>query len=171
MSYQQEVGTGYFDDVSTVIQGGSSSVKALTGSTEEEPSVQAEVNWCKLARVASDRGSSIDGQGAHWHNMPMHLSEEIGMPTRNVVLTNYQASFVERLVSTGRYQNASEVLREGLRMVEQREAEDASRLEALRSAVRVGVDDFEQGRYATFESGTQLRGHLASLASKTIAGV
>lgn len=92
------------------------------------------------------------------------------MPTRNVVLTNYQASFVERLVNTGRYQNASEVLREGLRMVEQREAEDASRLEALRTAVKVGVDDFEQGRYATFESGAQLRGHLASLASKAIAG-
>ena len=47
---------------------------------------------------------------------------------------------------------------------------DKSRLEALRSAVRVGVDDFEQGRYATFESGAQLRGHLASLASKAIAG-
>lgn len=129
-----------------------------------------EVNWCRLARVASDRGASIDGQGAHWHNLPMHLSEGIGMPTRNVVLTNYQASFVERLVSTGRYQNASEVLREGLRMVEQREAEDASRLEALRSAVNVGVADFEQGRYATFESGAELRGHLASVASKAIAG-
>ena len=92
------------------------------------------------------------------------------MPTRNLVLTNHQASFVQRLVSTGRYQNASEVLREGLRMMEQREAEDTSRLEALRSAVRVGVDDFEQGRYATFESVAQLRGHLASLASKAIAG-
>lgn len=100
----------------------------------------------------------------------MLLNEEIGMPTRNVVLTNYQASFVERLVSTGRYQNASEVLREGLRMVEQREAEDASRLEALRSAVRVGIDDFEHGRYATFESGAKLKDHLASLASKAIAG-
>ena len=92
------------------------------------------------------------------------------MPTRNVVLTNYQASFVERLVSTGRYQNASEVLREGLRLVEQREAEDASRLEALRSAVRVGIEDFDQGRYATFESGAQLRGHLRSLASKAVSG-
>ncbi len=92
------------------------------------------------------------------------------MPTRNVVLTNHQASFVERLVSTGRYQNASEVLREGLRMMEQWEAENASRLEALRSAVKIGDDDFEQGRYATFESGAQLRGHLASLASKTIVG-
>ncbi|QXL85442.1 isocitrate lyase [Comamonas sp. NLF-1-9] len=35
VSHQQEVGAGYFDDVTTVIQGGSSSVKALTGSTEE----------------------------------------------------------------------------------------------------------------------------------------
>ena len=92
------------------------------------------------------------------------------MPTRNVVLTDYQASFVERLVRTGRYQNASEVLREGLRMVEQREAEDASRLEALRTAVKVGSADFEQGRYATFESGAQIKGHLASLAAKAITG-
>ena len=36
VSHQQEVGAGYFDDVTTVIQGGSSSVKALSGSTEEE---------------------------------------------------------------------------------------------------------------------------------------
>jgi isocitrate lyase len=36
VAHQQEVGTGYFDDVTTVIQGGKSSVTALTGSTEED---------------------------------------------------------------------------------------------------------------------------------------
>jgi len=36
VSHQQEVGAGYFDDVTTVIQGGKSSVTALTGSTEED---------------------------------------------------------------------------------------------------------------------------------------
>jgi len=36
VSHQQEVGTGYFNEVTTVIQGGKSSVTALTGSTEEE---------------------------------------------------------------------------------------------------------------------------------------
>ena len=36
VKHQREVGTGYFDDVTTVIQGGQSSVTALTGSTEEE---------------------------------------------------------------------------------------------------------------------------------------
>lgn len=35
-SHQQEVGTGYFDNVTTIIQGGVSSVTALTGSTEEQ---------------------------------------------------------------------------------------------------------------------------------------
>ena len=36
VAHQQEVGTGYFDDVTQVIQGGDSSVTALTGSTEED---------------------------------------------------------------------------------------------------------------------------------------
>ncbi len=36
VAHQQEVGTGYFDDMTNVIQGGASSVTALTGSTEEE---------------------------------------------------------------------------------------------------------------------------------------
>lgn len=90
------------------------------------------------------------------------------MPTRNVVLTDHQASLVEQLVSSGRYQNASEVLREGLRLVEQREAEDASRLEALRSAVRVGIEDIEAGRFKTFDSMESLRTHLKSITAKAI---
>ena len=36
VAHQQEVGAGYFDDVTTVIQGGASSVTALSGSTEED---------------------------------------------------------------------------------------------------------------------------------------
>lgn len=71
--------------------------------------------------------------------MPIKPGDEIDMPTRNIVLTPHHASFVEQLVSSGRYQSANEVLREGLRLIEQREAEDASRLDALRNAVQVGV--------------------------------
>ena len=82
------------------------------------------------------------------------------------VLTDHQASLVERLVACGRYQNASEVLREGLRLVEQREAEDACRLEALRAAAQVGVADIEAGRFKTFDSKASLRSHLKSVASK-----
>ncbi len=38
LSHQQEVGIGYFDEITTVIQGGKSNVTALTGSTKEEQS-------------------------------------------------------------------------------------------------------------------------------------
>ena len=48
VSHQQEVGTGYFDEVANVIQGGQSSVTALTGSTEEE---QFNQDQEELARV------------------------------------------------------------------------------------------------------------------------
>lgn len=93
------------------------------------------------------------------------------MPTRNVVLTDHQATLVEQLVTSGRYQNASEVLREGLRLVEQREAEDAYRLEALRSAVQVGIADIESGRSNIFDSRESLRLHFQSLTAKAIAAV
>lgn len=69
------------------------------------------------------------------------------MPTRNVVLGQQQHELVESLVASGRYQNASEVLREGLRLLEQRDAEDSARLEALRSAADVGWSDVAAGRF------------------------
>jgi len=90
------------------------------------------------------------------------------MPTRNVVLTDHQTSLVEQLVASGRYQNASEVLREGLRLVEQREAEDAYRLEALRSAVQFGIDDIATGKFKTFENKESLRAHLKSITDEAI---
>lgn len=93
------------------------------------------------------------------------------MPTRNVVLTDHQAALVEQLVESGRYQNASEVLREGLRLVEKREAEDAIRLEGLRSAVAMGVEDIEAGRFKTFDSSDALRKHVQSLTAKVISEV
>jgi len=89
------------------------------------------------------------------------------MPTRNVVLTDHQALLVERLVASGRYQNASEVLREGLRLVEQRATEHAHRIEALRTAVQLGVADIDAGRFKTFDSKASMRSHLNSVFKKT----
>lgn len=82
------------------------------------------------------------------------------MPTRNVVLTDRQAKFVEKMVASGRYQNASEVMREGLRLVEQQEAENAAKLKALREAVQLGIDDIEAGRAMVFETGEELEEYL-----------
>ncbi len=90
------------------------------------------------------------------------------MPTRNVVLTDQQAVMIERLVHSGRYQNASEVLRDGLRLVQQREAEDKARVAALRQAARVGLADFAAGRYRSFTNGKTLRSHLTARVDKVL---
>ena len=92
------------------------------------------------------------------------------MPTRNIVLTSHQSKLITRLVSSGQYQNASEVLREGLRLIERREAEEKVRLRALREAARIGIADIEAGRFETFETPAALRRHLRSLAEEAIAG-
>lgn len=90
------------------------------------------------------------------------------MPTRNVVLTPHQAQFVEQLVSSGRYQNASEVLREGLRLIERREIEEELRLAALKQAAQVGIADIEQGAFTAFDSTEALGQHLAGIAIEVI---
>ena len=61
------------------------------------------------------------------------------MATRNVVLTPHQEQVIQDLVQSGRYQNASEVMREGLRLLEQRIAEDTAKIEALRQATSIGI--------------------------------
>lgn len=90
------------------------------------------------------------------------------MPTRNIVLTNHQARFVEQAVAAGRYQNASEVLREGLRLVERRESEDQMRLTALREAARMGIADIDAGAFRSFDSADALGAHLAALSAKVL---
>jgi len=63
-------------------------------------------------------------------------------------------------VKSGRYQNASEVMREGLHMIEQREQQDAAKLEALRDAVNIGLADLAAGRFQDFTSINELEDHL-----------
>ncbi|WP_248916028.1 type II toxin-antitoxin system ParD family antitoxin [Pseudomonas moorei] len=74
------------------------------------------------------------------------------MATRNIVLTDHLEKVVNDLVLSGRYQNASEVLREGLRLLAQREAEEAAKLDALRHATSIGLMDLEQGRFIEVRS-------------------
>ena len=69
------------------------------------------------------------------------------MPTRNVVLSQHQQQLIETLVRSGRYQNASEVLREGLRLIEDRDRLEDAKIEALKQAAAQGWADIAAGRY------------------------
>jgi len=66
------------------------------------------------------------------------------MATRNVVLTDPQSDLVDQLVASGRYQNASEALRAGLRLLEREENE----LSALRDQLSSGLDEARRGDLA-----------------------
>ena len=90
------------------------------------------------------------------------------MPTRNVVITDHQAKLIDRLVACGRYQNASEVLREGLRLIEERENEQAAKLQALTAAVRVGIEAIERGEFKEFADAKSLKADMAQIADKAI---
>jgi antitoxin ParD1/3/4 len=73
--------------------------------------------------------------------------EAVIVATRNIVLSQHQHELVDSLVKSGRYQNASEVLREGLRILERQEGENAAKLAALRNAADLGWSDINSGRF------------------------
>ena len=60
------------------------------------------------------------------------------MPTRNVNLTNELDCFVLEKVRSGRFENASEVVRAALRTLEREEREYEAKLAALRAAIAAG---------------------------------
>ena len=68
------------------------------------------------------------------------------MPTRNINLTDHLDRFVERQVSSGHYSNASEIVREALRLLEREGQERQVKLKALRQAARQGFDEIDQGK-------------------------
>lgn len=92
------------------------------------------------------------------------------MPTRNVVLTDHQAEMIDHLVKEGRYQNASEVLREGLRLLEERDAEHREKIKLLREAAQVGLDAIAAGHFQDFDTPEDLEGYLSELTRTAIAG-
>ena len=84
------------------------------------------------------------------------------MATRNVVLTDTQSSLVDRLVETGRYQNASEAMRAGLRLLEREESE----LDALRNQLLSGLAQAKAGDLAEGSGEDAIRRVFAAARGK-----
>ena len=85
------------------------------------------------------------------------------MPTRNVVLTESQTDLIERLIADGRYQNASEALRAGLRLLEREEAE----MTALRVRLASGLEEARAGALAEGSGDEAIRRAFATARATT----
>ena len=81
----------------------------------------------------------------------------------NVSLTPNLEQYVRDCVSTKDYNNASEVVREAIRLHKQKEEERQLKLERLRVAIQVGVDDLEQGNHTTISSKQAMDAFFAKL--------
>jgi antitoxin ParD1/3/4 len=61
------------------------------------------------------------------------------MATRNINLTDALDRFVAEQVESGQFQNASEVVRAGLRALKADQAAREGKIEALREAIQAGI--------------------------------
>ena len=70
----------------------------------------------------------------------------------NVSLTPELEKFVQEKVASGRYNSASEVVRESLRLLEEWERLKLTRYEALKREIAVGLKQLEEGKVHPFDA-------------------
>jgi antitoxin ParD1/3/4 len=84
------------------------------------------------------------------------------MPTRNISLTAEQDAFVQEVVEAGEYQNASEAIRDALRVLQQRRKEDTLKLKVFRAQIKAGTDALDRGDFTEVDD-ADLEGYLDRL--------
>ena len=87
----------------------------------------------------------------------------------NVSLTKELESFVSELVKSGMYFSASEVVRDGLRLLKEQEQIKKIRYEELRAEIMLGVEDLSAGRSETFYSGEEVFEEIVKRGKKRLA--
>jgi antitoxin ParD1/3/4 len=86
----------------------------------------------------------------------------------NVSLTPELEQYVNGKVQSGLYHSASEVIREGLRLLREKDEVHQKKLQELRRDIQIGIDQVERGQVSPFseqtlkEIGTEGRKRLAS---------
>ncbi len=88
------------------------------------------------------------------------------MPTRNVNLTEHLDQFIEKGITSGQFSNASEVVRAGLRLLEQRAQEDKAKIKWLRGAAKEGFDAIDRGEGMEFETMDDLESYIHQIGDE-----
>jgi antitoxin ParD1/3/4 len=88
------------------------------------------------------------------------------MPTRNINLTDHYDQFVQDEIAIGRYKNASEVLRAGLRLLDQQTRENEEKLALLRGLTVDGLASLDRGEGVLLESDRQLADFIGKIGRR-----
>lgn len=88
---------------------------------------------------------------ANKHNIKLRIAKKMRviMPTRNVNLTSHYNDFVSISIDSGRYKNASEVVRAGLRLLEEEESSRQEKLQALKIITEQAFNSMNRGEFST----------------------
>jgi antitoxin ParD1/3/4 len=86
--------------------------------------------------------------------------------TTQLALSQHLEGFIQRQVESGRYSSASEVVGDGLRLLEQQQRLEAAKLASLRRAAAEGFDAIDAGHFAELDP-DQLDAYLSALGEPT----
>ena len=88
------------------------------------------------------------------------------MAPRSIAFTEEEDRILDDLVRSGRFRDADEVVREGIRLVaaDEQGHDLGYTLDEVRAAVQVGLDDIAAGRYVEFNNEAKLRAYFEALA-------
>ncbi len=76
------------------------------------------------------------------------------MPTRSIKITDHQDRFIDQSVQSGQYDDASEVIRAGLRLLELHDHQEKLKLEALRCITENAFKELDEGKSTTYTEET-----------------
>src|SRR4030095_11086589 len=91
-------------------------------------------------------------------------------PSMNISLTPELDDFVTKKVNSGDYASASEVVREGLRLLKEFEELKRVQLQELRREISIGVKQLDKGQGKTYKSAAALIEHVKAEGRKRRAG-
>lgn len=86
----------------------------------------------------------------------------------NVSLTKELEEMVNQKVKSGLYNSASEVIREGLRLLNEQDQLRQIRIEELRREIQKGIDQVRSGNFKTYNSGEELADEIINRGMKKL---
>ena len=85
------------------------------------------------------------------------------MPTKNINLTGHYNQFIKKEINEGYYNNSSEVIRAGLRLLERQKLQEQTKLKALQEVAKIGFKDIDDRNYVQINNEKELNQYFSKI--------